>query len=194
MTWHWFESDDFTLHPGGGIEPTVFAAAVQSSADPRFPRRAWGMEFKRWVESVYPHRVIGFSSLGLAQGHHAVTLKPDGSPDVVDRDRAAYDGFLDRMEARIQEVSRASGVAIIPGYPRRYSGMTSAHLLAACRMSDRPEDGVVSADGQVFNYPNLYLCDASAIPFALGVNPALNISAVAERVVAGVISRRARMS
>jgi cholesterol oxidase len=72
--------------------------------------------------------------------------------------------------------------------------MTSAHLLAACRMSDRPEDGVVSADGQVFNYPNLYLCDASAIPFALGVNPALNISAVAERVTAGVISRRARMS
>jgi choline dehydrogenase-like flavoprotein len=194
MTWHWFESDDFTLHPGGGIEPTVFAAAVQSSTDARLPRKAWGMEFKRWVESVYPHRVMGFSSLGLADSHHAVTIKPDGSPDVVSRPRESYDRYLDRLEARVQEVSRASGVAIIPGYPRRYSGMTSAHLLAACRMSERAEDGVVDPFGQVWGQPNLYLCDASAIPYALGVNPALTISAVAERVVDGIINPASRMS
>lgn len=194
MTWNWFESDDFTLHPGGGIEPTVFAAAVQSSDDPRLPRKAWGMEFKRWVESVYPHRVFGFSSLGLSDSHHAITLKADGSPDIVARPRESYDRYLDRLEARVQEVARATGVAIIPGYPRRYSGMTSAHLLAGCRMSERAEDGVVDPFGQVWGQPNLYVCDASALPYALGVNPALTISAVAERVVDGIINPATRMS
>ncbi|MFO0560202.1 MAG: GMC family oxidoreductase [Polyangiales bacterium] len=194
MSWNWFESDDFTLHPGGGIEPTVFAAAVQSSSDSRLPRRAWGMEFKRWVESVYPHRVFGFSSLGLADSHSAVTIKADGSPDVVARPRESYDRYLDRLEARVQEVARATNVAIIPGYPRRYAGMTSAHLLASCRMSERAEDGVVDPFGQVWGQENLFVCDASAIPYALGVNPALTISAVAERVVDGIINPATRMS
>ena len=32
------------------------------------------MSYKRFVEQVYPRRVIGFSSLGLADSHAAVTL------------------------------------------------------------------------------------------------------------------------
>jgi hypothetical protein len=194
MSWHWFESDDFTLHPGGGIEPTLFAAALQSSAHPALPRRAWGMEYKRWVEQVFPRRVIAFSSLGLADSHADVGIKPDGSPDVIERDRASYDRYLDRLEARLAEVSRASGVTIVPAYPRRYSGQTGAHLLASCRMSERPEDGAVDPFGQVWGQSNLYVCDASAVPYALGVNPSLTIAALAERVVAGIIDPSTRMS
>jgi cholesterol oxidase len=190
MTFHWWESDNFTLHPGGGMEPSVFAAAIATANDPEIPKLAWGMKYKRFVESVYPHRVFGFSSLGLADSHGAVVLASDGkSPDVVDRDRTAYDAYLDVLLARVAEASARAGVKVLPGYARKYSGMTSAHLLSSCRMAERVEDGVVDQNCEVFNYPNLFICDASAIPYALGVNPALNISAVAEHTSDFVIAR-----
>jgi cholesterol oxidase len=69
------------------------------------------------------------------------------------------------------------------------AGMTSAHLLASCRMAESVDDGVVDADCQVFGYENLYVCDASAIPYALAVNPALSIAAIAERVADRIIER-----
>jgi cholesterol oxidase len=56
-------------------------------------------------------------------------------------------------------------------------------------MADTAANGVVDETCQVFNYQNLYVTDASAMPYALGVNPALTISAVAERAAAGIIAR-----
>jgi choline dehydrogenase-like flavoprotein len=147
------------------------------------------MEYKRFVERVYPHRVIGFSALGLADSHRAVTVGSDGVVDLENRDRTAYDAYLDRLESIVLDVGRRAGVKLTPAYPRAQAGQTSAHLLSACRMADSPENGVVDANCQVFGYENLYICDASAVPYALGVNPALNISALAERTAERVIAK-----
>lgn len=189
MSFHWFASDGISLHPGAGLEPSLFAARLAAADHPVFPARAWGLGYKRFVEEVYPHRVIAFSVLGLAPGHQAIRLGDAGQADAVARDRTAHDAYLDRVEAIVAGVAAATGVAIIPSVPREYAGTTSAHLLSACRMADAPEDGVVDGDGQVFGHENLYVCDASAVPFALGVNPALTISAIAERTAAGIIAR-----
>ena len=42
------------------------------------------------------------------------------------------------------------------------------------------EDGVVNSKMEVFNYPNMYVCDGSIIPCNLGVNPSLTITALSE--------------
>jgi choline dehydrogenase-like flavoprotein len=189
MSFHWFESEGFTLHPGAGFEPSVFAASFTAPDHPVLPRRGWGMEFKRFVESVYPHRVIGFSALGLADGHRAVRLRSDGTPDLAERDRISYDRYLDRLEGIVFEVGRRTGVTLVPTTPRHLAGTTSAHLLSACRMAESTEHGVVGPDGQVFGHENLYICDASAVPYALGVNPALTITAIAEKTADGIIAR-----
>jgi choline dehydrogenase-like flavoprotein len=189
MTFHWMASEGFSLHPGGGIEPSVFAAAIEAADHPVLPRRSWGMEYKRFVESVFPHRVIAFSSLGLADGHRSVVLRTDGSPDFHEEDRTAFDAYLDRLEGILDTVAAVNGVTLVPAYPRSLAGQTSAHLLSACRMAESIADGVCDADGQVFGYPNLYITDASAIPYALGVNPALTISAVAERKAETIVAR-----
>jgi cholesterol oxidase len=57
----------------------------------------------------------------------------------------------------------------------------TAHILGGCGMSATPDSGVIDVDHQVFGYPGLYVCDASAIPANVGVNPALTITALAER-------------
>jgi cholesterol oxidase len=147
------------------------------------------MAYKRFVETVYPSRLVAFSVLGLAPGHQAIAIDEQGRADTAARDRTAHDAYLDRVEAIVAELSRQSGVAIIPTVPRALAGTTSAHLLSACRMAESAEDGVVAPDGQVFGHENLYVCDASAVPWALGVNPALTISAIAERTAARIAAR-----
>ncbi len=189
MSFNWFESEGFTLHPGGGFEPSILTGDFAAANDPLLPQRSWGMEYKRFVEAVYPHRLIGFSALGLAPSHRAVTVASDGTVDLAERDRTAYDRYLDALENTVIDMGKVSGVKLVPGYPRNQDGQTSAHLLSSCRMAESAADGVVDPNGQVYGYENLYICDASSVPYAIGVNPALNISAIAEMVAEKAIAK-----
>jgi choline dehydrogenase-like flavoprotein len=56
------------------------------------------------------------------------------------------------------------------------------HPLGTARMAARPADGVLDADGRVHGVEGLYVCDGSAVPTALGVNPQLTIMALATRL------------
>lgn len=188
MSFHWFESDGITFHPGGGLEPSLFAASLEASNTPPLPQRSWGMDFKRFVESVYPHRIIAFTALGLVDGHAAV-IERSGGTNVVSQSRGALDAYLDRVERIVADIARRSGVTIVPALPRKLVGMGATHLLSSCRMADSAENGVVDPNGQVFGYENLWICDASALPYALGVNPALTISAMAERTADAIIAK-----
>ena len=55
----------------------------------------------------------------------------------------------------------------------------SAHPQGGNRMGDDPEKAVVDSDCRTFGFKNLYVCDASVFPTALGVNPQLTIMALA---------------
>jgi cholesterol oxidase len=46
--------------------------------------------------------------------------------------------------------------------------------------------GVVDARQRVFGYENLLVCDGSAIPANVGVNPSLTITALAEHAMSHV--------
>jgi cholesterol oxidase len=189
MTFHWFDEEGFTVHPGSGIEPSIFASAFEAPDSAVLPKRAWGLPYKRFAEQVYPHRLIAFSVLGLADGHRSISVGDDGTVDLPPGDRTAYDAYLDRMEDIVIGAGRKSGVTLLPAVPRKLAGMTSAHLLCACRMAESADAGVVDSDGQVFGHPNLFVSDASVLPYALGVNPALTISAVTERMVERMVAR-----
>jgi len=61
---------------------------------------------------------------------------------------------------------------------------TTAHIIGgACVGADR-NTGVVDPYHRVFGHPGLHVSDGSAIPGNLGVNPALTITAMAERAMA----------
>ena len=59
----------------------------------------------------------------------------------------------------------------------------TAHILGGCPIGADPEHGVIDAKHEVFNYPGMYVVDASAIPANVGVNPSLTITAMAERAM-----------
>ncbi len=56
------------------------------------------------------------------------------------------------------------------------------HPLGTARMAKDPAKGVLDADGAPHGTTNLYVCDGSAVPTALGVNPQLTIMALATRL------------
>lgn len=189
MSFHWYESEGFTLHPGAGLEPTVLTGDFRSATDPDLPTRSWGLGYKRFAERVYPHRLIAFSALALADGHAEISVDASGKPDIVTTDRTAFDAYIDRLESIVIPMGKKSGITLFPSVPRELSGTTSAHLLSACRMAESADEGVVDPDGQVFGYENLYCCDASAVPYSLAVNPALTISALAERTAEQIVKK-----
>lgn len=76
-----------------------------------------------------------------------------------------------------------------PRWDKRLLGkhLITAHPMGGCATADNVDAGVVDHAGRVFRpdggtYDGLYVCDASVIPRAIGVNPFLTISMFAERV------------
>jgi cholesterol oxidase len=65
---------------------------------------------------------------------------------------------------------------------------TTAHILGGAVIGHGPEDGVVDARQRVFGYENLLVCDGSAVPANVGVNPSLTITALAEHAISEVPS------
>ncbi len=63
---------------------------------------------------------------------------------------------------------------------------TTAHILGGAVIAPDAEEGVVDADQRVFGYENLLVCDGSAIPANVGVNPSLTITALAEHAMSRV--------
>jgi cholesterol oxidase len=60
----------------------------------------------------------------------------------------------------------------------------TAHILGGCPIGVSPEFGVVDPYHRVFGHPGLHVVDGSAVSANLGVNPALTITALAERAMA----------
>lgn len=61
---------------------------------------------------------------------------------------------------------------------------TTAHILGGACVGADPATGVVDAYHRVFGEPGLHVVDGSAVGANLGVNPALSITAMAERAMA----------
>jgi cholesterol oxidase len=60
----------------------------------------------------------------------------------------------------------------------------TAHFLGGCVIGDSPGSGVVDPYHRMYGHPGLHVVDGSAISANLGVNPALTITAQAERAMA----------
>jgi len=67
---------------------------------------------------------------------------------------------------------------------------TTSHILGGCNIGADVQDGVVDTNLEAFGYPGLYVIDGSAIPANVGVNPSLTITALAERAISRMPSKK----
>jgi hypothetical protein len=98
--------------------------------------------------------------------------------------------FAPRTVTRAQGLPhlRASASAI----PAAELSLVSYHPMGSCRMAGDPRAGVVDPFHQVHGVERLLVCDASALPSALGCNPQLTIMALAVRLARHLRDRRAQ--
>ncbi len=86
----------------------------------------------------------------------------------------------------------ADRLALTTGVPAEPGGSllgladipVTAHFLGGCAIGADPGQGVIDAYQRVFGHPGLHVADGSAVSANLGVNPALTITALAERAFA----------
>ncbi|MBJ7330573.1 MAG: GMC family oxidoreductase [Solirubrobacteraceae bacterium] len=81
---------------------------------------------------------------------------------------------------------RTGGVAASSIFESLFAIPSTAHFLGGVVVSDSPEQGVVDPDHRVHGYENLLVCDGSAVPANVGVNPSLTITAMSERAMAQI--------
>jgi cholesterol oxidase len=81
---------------------------------------------------------------------------------------------------------RTGGVAQSSISEALFNIPTTAHILGGAVIASDPSRGVVDARQRVFGYENLLVCDGSAIPANVGVNPSLTITALAEHAMSHV--------
>jgi cholesterol oxidase len=60
----------------------------------------------------------------------------------------------------------------------------TAHFLGGCAIGDSADNGVVDPYHRMYGHSGLHVVDGSAVSANLGVNPALTITAQAERAMA----------
>lgn len=105
-----------------------------------------------------------------------------------------------RIDQRLYEATAALGGTYVknPIWADRVGkSLITVHPLGGCTMGETAEQGVVDHRGRVFAdrsgasvHDGLYVSDGSVVPRALGVNPFLTISALAERTAEGIASAR----
>jgi cholesterol oxidase len=81
---------------------------------------------------------------------------------------------------------RTGGIAQSSVMEALFNIPTTAHILGGAVIASDPSRGVVDAHQRVFHYENLMVCDGSAIPANVGVNPSLTITALAEHAMSHV--------
>lgn len=100
--------------------------------------------------------------------------------------------YFREVEKTLRELSQSAGLhGEWFANPTWSTGkqLLTVHPLGGCAMGDDISRGVVDPQGNVFNYPNLYVVDGSIVPSALGPNPSKTIGALAERISEHMIQK-----
>lgn len=108
---------------------------------------------------------------------------------VIEWDNARTLPLIAKMEEEFHKIAAELGGQYAPGPSWRFlRRLVTVHPLGGCGLADDELLGVLDPFGEVWNYPNLYVADGASVPRALGPNPSLTISAVAERIAEHIVS------
>ncbi len=126
-------------------------------------------------------RTLLLLGMGRDRSDGEVVLDRDGNAAVIWKVRASR-LHVDRQKREMKRIAKALDGDFLVNPLTWLDKLIAVHPLGGCVMADDPADGVVNPDGEVFNYPGLYVVDGSIVPTSIGPNPSLTIAALAERI------------
>lgn len=91
-------------------------------------------------------------------------------------------------DAVVKDILERDGLSRVMPWTNDVVGAYTVHPLASCRIGDDPHTSALDDRHELRGHPGIFVTDGSAVPGALTVNPALTISALAERAVPGIVA------
>ncbi len=158
----------------------------------------WGEAGDR-IMKIYRHRMIVLLALGLTPPSAHLKSLGDGSIEPVLEISPELRSYNQEVESILNSIFTRNGCELLRAhmidlegtdYPDLHFGTT--HMTGSARMADSKEHGVVNVNGEVFDYPGLFISDGAAIPTSLSVNTSLTILANAERIGHALAARYGR--
>jgi cholesterol oxidase len=95
--------------------------------------------------------------------------------------------YFDRMRGTMQDITEVFGAKFQDNPIWYLNRVITVHAQGGCSMGRDIREGVVDANGEVFNYPGLFIADGSVMPGPVGANPSLTIAALADRFADRII-------
>ncbi len=127
--------------------------------------------------------------MSLKRGRSVYTLFRRGL--VSERDKSLpIPAVIDAGEDVVKRFADKSNGVPIVGINDALNIPNTAHILGGCDIAADARSGVIDLNHQVFNYPGMYVADASVIPANLGVNPSLTITAMTERAMSRMPAKK----
>ena len=176
---------------GSGFFRLLVMPHAPGSTVPRRLAAALGRVFRQPADTArallvrdYARHSLILLYMRAAEGTLALELGRWGKLGTRVAEGQAPTAALPEATAIAEDIARR-----VDGYPVSlftevlFGTPTTAHILGGCVIAGTPQQGVIDAQHRVFDYPGLFVVDGSAVPANPGVNPALTITALAERAV-----------
>lgn len=181
---HW-DAHRIVLH--ATTVPLAVLGAVPIRRPGERPALQSGEEFKRRVDSLFPHKVLGGAVHGML--NHTGTVRVSGGRLKIDYETSAeLRAYVSTAYELLKGMCDKAGVRLLlTGHDTEFD-MSTTLALGTCAMADSADSGVVNPEGEVFGCPGLYVTDGSTLPASLGINPYFTIAANAERITASIIA------
>ncbi len=153
-------------------------AALPHLRDPDFLWQA--MESQLGVTLPSKHAYVMVVNEQEATGQGSVTADVEGRVIVTWEISDRVTGAIRRNLGRLADYVGAE--LILPEGDIRSRLWTAAHHSGTCRISNNPEDGVVSEELRVHGTDNVFVCDGSVLPSTGSCNTGLTIASLAHRL------------
>ncbi len=137
-------------------------------------------------------KFLPYLGMGTDAADGVMSLSDEGGIEIDWNHKNSKEMFKE-MEDELKRLSKELGgkyeTSLLWRFP--IDKLLTAHPLGGCVMGKDAASGVVNEFGEVCNYPNLYVADASIIPTALAINPSATIAALSERIAEHIIKSEA---
>src|SRR5436305_14830406 len=88
-------------------------------------------------------------------------------------------------DAKCKEI--VGDLGVVTPWTNDVVGAYTVHPLSSCRIGDDPATSALDDRHELRGHPGIFVTDGSAVPTGVTVNPALTISALAERAIPGIV-------